>query len=81
METNNAKVYVAVEAHFAPDGRLTPTAVIWEDSTRYEIDRVLDIRRAASLKAGGTGLRYRIRIGHTETFLFLEENRWFVERR
>ena len=77
----NAKVYVAVEAHFAPDGSLTPTAVIWEDGTRFEIDRVLKVRQAASLKAGGMGLRYTIRIGQKETFLFLEGTRWFVERR
>ena len=78
---NPAKVYVAVEARFEPDGRMTPTAVIWEDQTRYEIDRVLDVRRAASLKAGGSGIRYTVRIGRTETFLFLEEDRWFAVRK
>ncbi len=79
--TNPAKVYVAVEARFSPDGQLTPTAVIWEDQTRYEIDRVLDVRRAASLKAGGSGVRYTVRIGHTVTCLFLEEDRWFAVRK
>ncbi len=78
---NPAKVYVAVDARFEPDGRLTPTAVIWEDQRRYEIDRVLDVRRAASLKAGGSGIRYTVRIGHTETYLFLEEDRWFAVRK
>ncbi|MGM9522363.1 MAG: hypothetical protein ACI3VB_07795 [Oscillospiraceae bacterium] len=75
------KVYVGVKAIFRPDGRLLPTSVIWEDGHEYEIDRVLDVRRAASLKAGGTGMRYTVRIGRTETFLFLEEDKWFVERR
>ena len=78
---NNIKTYVAVEASFSPDGRLTPRTVIWEDGHRYEINKVLDVRRAASLKAGGAGIRYTVRIGRRETFLFLEENRWFVERR
>ena len=81
METNNIKTYVAVEACFTADGALLPTAVIWEDNTRYEIERVLDVHPAASLKAGGAGLRYTVRIGRTETYLFLEETRWFVERR
>lgn len=81
MEQTNVKTYVAVEARFTPDGRLMPTAVIWEDHTRYEIERVLDVRPAASLKAGGAGIRYTVRIGRTETYLFLEENRWFVERK
>ena len=59
---------------------LCPTKVItWEDGTHYEIDQIKDVRKAASLKAGGAGIRYRVRIGRTETNLFLEENRWFVE--
>ena len=75
------KVYVEVKAKYYSDGRIEPLSVIWEDGHEYEIDKVLDMRRAASLKAGGVGLRYTVRIGRTETFLFLEENRWFVERR
>lgn len=75
------KVYVSVLARFEPDGRLVPLTVIWEDGTRYEVDKVLDVRRAASLKAGGCGMRYTVRIGGKETFLFLEIDRWFVERR
>lgn len=75
------KVYVAVDARFESDGRMLPLSVTWEDGVKYKIDKVLDIRRAASLKAGGTGIRYTIRIRRTETYLFLEENKWFVERR
>jgi len=77
----DTKVYVGVNARFESDGRMTPLSVVWEDGREYEIDKVLDVRRAASLKAGGTGMRYTVRIGRTETFLFLEETRWFVERR
>lgn len=75
------KVYVAVSARFDKDGRILPMSITWEDGREYEIDRVLDVRRAASLKAGGAGIRYSVRIGRTETYLFLEEDRWFVERR
>ena len=42
---------------------------------------MLERKRAASMKAGGAGFRYRIRIGSRETYLFLEEDKWFVERR
>ena len=77
----NLKVYVAVTARFEPDGKLIPRSIAWEDGAEYIIDRVLDVRRAASLKAGGAGIRYTIRIGRTETFLYLEEDKWFVERR
>ena len=46
---------------------------------RYEIDKILQVSRSAS-EVGGRGIRYRIRIGQAETFLFDEENGfWFVE--
>lgn len=49
------------------------------DDERYEVDRVLDVRPAASLKSGGAGIRYKCRIEGRETYLFLEETRWFIE--
>ena len=73
------KVYVEVTARFDVDGNITPLSVTWEDGTVYEIDKVLDQRRAASLKAGGIGMRYTCRILGQESYLFYEEPRWFVE--
>ena len=78
---NSAKVYVDVEAYFGKDGRLIPTAVIWEDGRRYEIDRVIQIARRASLKAGGVGIRYTCIVGGRQSYLFYEVDKWFVERR
>ena len=75
------KVYVQVTAVFYPDGRLLPVSFIWEDGQTYAIDRVLGVIRAASLKAGGTGMRYTCMVRGRETCLFLEEDRWFMERR
>lgn len=77
---NSSKAYVGVNANFEPDGKLTPLSVAWEDGSEYEIDRVLNVCRAASLKAGRVGIRYTVRIGSTEMYLFREDNRWFVER-
>ena len=73
------KVYVEVVAHFSPDGRVIPEAIVWEDDRRYEIDRVTAVQKAASLKVGGHGIRYSCRIGGKETYLFREDDRWFVE--
>ena len=75
------KIYVEVDAHFDRLGHLYPRAIHWKDGRRFEIDRVLDIRKAASLKAGGAGIRYTCRIGGHPKYLFLEENKWFVEAR
>ena len=73
------KVYVPVTANFDADGNITPTDITWIDGHVYEIDRVLDVRRAASLKGGGLGLRYTCRIDGRTTNIWLDENRWFVE--
>lgn len=73
------KVYVDVEAIFK-DGCLIPTSVIWVDGRKYLIDKVIECRRAASLKAGGAGIRYTCRIAGQIKYLFYEENnRWFME--
>lgn len=80
-EPSRRKAYVKVTAVFHTDGRLIPVSFEWEDGRKYEIDRVLDITRAASLKAGGTGMRYTCSVRGRETCLFLEEDRWFVERK
>lgn len=73
------KVYVGVTARFDENGAVRPQSITWEDGTVFEIDRITDIRRAASLKAGGIGLRYTIRINGKTTYLFYEEPKWFVE--
>jgi len=46
---------------------------------QYEIDRVMDVRRAPSIKGGGMGMRYTCRILGKEVYLFEDEGRWFVE--
>ena len=73
------KVYVDVIAKFDIYGKIKPISLTWEDGTVYEIDRVLDSRPAASLKAGGVGIRFTCRILNKETYLFKEDDRWFVE--
>ena len=73
------KRYVKVVSTTDEDGRITPLSVEWEDGRVYEIDRILDRRQAASLKVGGTGMRYLVRIGQTTTYLFHENPRWYVE--
>ena len=73
------KVFVEVIAKFTKDGNKIPLTVTWEDGRRYDIDRVTDKRRAASLKAGGQGIRYRCSINGRETYLWLEDDKWFVE--
>lgn len=61
------------------DGSVTPQQIIWEDGRRFDIDKVLDVRRAASTKGGGKGIRYTCSILGKQRYLFLNEYHWFVE--
>ena len=74
------KINLQVNADFDLDGNIRPRAITWEDGRVFEIDRVLDVRRAASLKAGGVGMRYICRIRGKEVRLFNEEGPWFMEK-
>ena len=73
------RVYVNVIARHDEQGGVRPLEVEWEDGRRFEVDKLLDVRRAAELKAGGQGVRYTVRILGRETYLFEDEGRWFVE--
>ena len=53
---NKVKTYVSVEVLFDEAGQMIPRAVQWEDGRVFTIDKVLDVRPAASLKAGGGAL-------------------------
>ena len=75
------KVTVRVLAEFDEQGQLLPRSVTWEDGRQYAIDRILDVRQAASLKVGGSGLRYTCRIRGQAVYLFRDDNRWFMEGR
>ena len=77
----HVREYVTVKAIFTPDGKIKPLIVYWEDGREFSIDKVLDIRPAHSLKVGGAGLRYTCRIGTHQTYLFLDDGKWFVEKK
>ena len=90
MASKSLKVYVPVDVEFRSDGTRLPRIITWEDGTKYEIDRVKDIRQAAAMRAGGQGDRYTIVVGGKQSYLFFERSpnqtgnnigRWFVERR
>ncbi len=75
------KVYVDVLAEFTKDGLLIPKQITWEDGRKYEITRVVDIKRMASTKAGGVGERYLCVVNNKRVSLYYEDNnKWFMER-
>ncbi|HOQ36486.1 MAG TPA: hypothetical protein PK033_02210 [Acetivibrio sp.] len=73
------KVFVDAIVQFTKEGEKIPLEIVWKDGKRFEVDRVLDIRKAASLKAGGRGIRYKCRVRGKEIYLFLDDDKWFIE--
>lgn len=62
---------------------MIPLSITWENQHIYQIDKITDVCRAASLKAGGMGLRYSCIINRKPTYLFYDlcDKKWFVEGR
>ena len=77
----NYKTYIDVVVIHYKSGMIKPLFIIWENGQKYPIDKVKNVVKAASLKAGGCGIRYTCMINNQERFLFLEENKWFIERK
>ncbi len=79
MEERARKVYVDVVLRTDRDGNIRPLSIAWENGRTYDIDRLKHRCKAASTKVGGCGMRYTVVICGRETYLFHEEDRWFVE--
>ena len=77
----NYKVYVEVTVKFSTDGVMMPVEFIWEDGTKYIIDKVKSKERCASRKAGGTGIMYTVLVDGKECHLYSEFDKWFMERK
>ena len=62
------KVYVKVIIEQDSEGNIRPMSIVWTDGHTYEVDRLKQKCRAASLKVGGTGIRYTVMICGKETY-------------
>ena len=74
------RIDLTVNVRHETSGKAIPTSIIWEDGRVFAIDKVLDIRKAASLKAGGSGIRYVCRIRGKTVLLFNDNGLWFMEK-
>lgn len=75
---NYKKTFVDVILRQDKTGKTHPLSLVFDDVS-YQITRVKDVRRAASTKVGGTGIRYTIEVLGKESYLYEDEGRWFVE--
>ena len=70
LRKNPAKIFVKVRADHLLDGSTRPLMLRSEDGPTLRIDRVLDVREAPSLKAGGQGVRYTCMVQGRQLYLF-----------
>jgi len=73
------KIYVDMTAVFDEMGNIMPVMFRFEDGNTYHIDKIIDVKKRAAMKTGGVGLRYTCRIKNALKYIYLEENRWFIE--
>lgn len=75
---DRAKKYVPVLVHFDQEGKMTPVTIEFDEGKKFEIDKIMDVRRAACQSVGGVGDRYTVRIQGRDSYLWFEKGRWFV---
>lgn len=75
---DRVKKYVPVLVHFDKEGKMTPVTIEFDEGKKFEIDKIMDVRRAACQSVGGVGDRYTVRIQGRDSYLWFEKGRWFV---
>ena len=79
MELQYHKVFIKVTVKVFPESQKRPQSIKFEMVSLYNIDRLKQRTRAATAKVYDTGVCYTVVINGTETYLFEDEDRWFVE--
>ena len=75
------KVPLTINIDVNAAGMVRPRYFIWPDNGKaYAIDKILDVRRAPALAAGGMGIRYTCRVCGKEVNIFCDEGKWFMEK-
>ena len=81
---NPHKLFVKVRADHDTDGSIRPLSFVTPEGENVMIDRVRQVKQAASLKAGGQGLRYDVFVTcgdvSRELYLFDDDGVWFIEK-
>lgn len=71
--------FIDVIAKFeASTGKVVPLSFKFENKI-IKIDKVIDVRPAASLKHGGQGTRYTCKTDNITYYLFYDDDKWFIE--
>ena len=78
---NDNKVLCRSHCKIQHRSAMMPIEFIWEDGTKYLIDKVKSKERLCQRKAGGTGIMYTVMVDGKECHLYYEFDKWFMERK
>jgi hypothetical protein len=67
------KKYISVVTLYDLSGNISPLFVVWDNGIKYKIDRVIQ-RCPINSK-----IRYTCLFKNQRRYLFLEQNKWYVE--
>lgn len=73
------KKYIPVLVRHDEKGNMRPVAIEWNGHV-VGVDKAFDACRAPSLKHGGYGQRWTVRIRSTMCYIFYDDGKWFLER-
>lgn len=75
-----ARQFIEIIAKHDVKGNIHPLSIVWEDGRVFSVDRVIDVRQAGAMKAGGCGTRYTCKVHGKEVYLFHEEGQWYLDK-
>lgn len=73
------KVFVDVLVQYTTEGGKVPLGIKWDDGRMSSIDRVIDVRKSASIMEEAKGLRYTCRVKGKQMYLYSEDDKWYIE--
>jgi hypothetical protein len=62
MSLERRRKNVKVRIEWDEAGNAIPQMIFWQDGLLFDVDRILNIEKRASVRAGGYGLCYRVRV-------------------
>lgn len=75
-----SRKYIDVICLNDQQGNIKPLFIIWNNEKKIPIIKVKDVCQRASLKAGGSGLRFTCVFEHKLIrHLYYDRGKWFVE--
>jgi len=74
------KTYVKVLVEFSSEGVKRPLYIYWNNDIKYEVAEVHNVTPKINVdNACSIGEKYEITVNNTRTFLFFEDDQWFIE--